>query len=258
METHIVNRINIETIKDPTISILTKKVTYKVDSYPDKYVITAGVIVQLPDIFEIELDEYNTHTILKKIIDVANDISFKRYDLVTCPVCGEYIHHYDANNLLCINVDCFTNEDRIDMVRLKLMTLLPSVPVNNILQIINLMADRKLDVTVSSVIYFVTSMLINNEYGLPTNMLAGFVDAVSSIRISDLLLTVFGNLPIADIDKIINYYNNTPIDMIEDLSSVLLPMRQLGISDSNRILITMIMNSNRHILDSVVSPWNGL
>lgn len=43
--------------------------------------------------------------------------------------------------------------------------------------------------------------------------------------------------------------------MINDLSSVLLPLRQLGVSDNHRILITMIMNSNRHILDNVSQHW---
>ena len=255
MKTHIVSCIDIEIIKDPVTSILIQYVTYQVKDYPDKYVITAGILVQLPNIFEIEFDEYNINAILRLIIDNSNNISFKRYDMLCCPICDEYIHHYNSDHLLCVNVDCFANEDLIATARLKLMTLIPSVPVNNILQIVTLMLERKLNINVSSVIYFVSNMLVTNESGLPTEMLAGFVDAVNNIKLDDLLRTVIGSLPIDGIGKIINYYNNTPIDMTNDLSSVLLPLRQLGVSDSHRILITMIMNSNRHILDNVSQHW---
>lgn len=252
MKTHIVSCIGIEIIKDPVTSILIQYVTYQVKDYPDKYVITAGILVQLPNIFEIEFEEYNINTILRLIVDNSNNISFKRYDMLCCPICDEYLHHYNSDHLLCVNIDCFANEDPIATARLKLMTLIPSVPVNNILQIINLMLERKLNVNVTSIIYFVSNMLVTNEHGLPTEMLAGFVDAVTNIKLDDLLRTAIGSLPIDEIDKIINYYDNSIFELIDDLSSVLSPLYQLGISDSVRILITAIVNSNYHIFNKYI------
>lgn len=251
----LVTRVDNNMSKDQITSILVKSTNYQIENGPfAKLSIVSGAHVCLPDAFEIELDEDKApQEFLTDVINTINNISIKLNTMTHCPYCGTALCFINGHTM-CTNLDCLVSDDIESALRVKLILIVPSFPIKNIIKLVRLVREADLPLTVSSVIEFCIRN-IDDRYCEDSllKLCEDFITAIVDLTPTNLIQAIIGIPFPPEISKSIKYYNNKLISMIKDANEMFVVLHTQDISTDTRIWLTSVIMVNKSILNYVMT-----
>ena len=281
-----VKNISQTLIKDEDRSGLFQNVMYSTPCMTDGNIsVMTKFNCILPSIFEIDIPDGSTkQEILPLVVKTVSQIAFKLHDVNKCPGCGSQVFHF-GENVFCLNLDCIMSGDHKNTLYKKFAILTPDIPIDFLVQLINMVGEAGLPLTITSVIEYaksltkqesdydvvsrIESFLINfvgrknsrdvrdDIQNSITSIIArdnveAFLSSIGRISISQIMTAAVADINVAGIEIAVKFYNNMLINMIVDVDTVFEPLFNLGVDTGIRILMTNVMNINKSLVDNIL------
>ena len=237
MSTLLVEKENTIIRKDCSSSILMQHVIYHSESVVERAEVAANFSAVLPDVFEITVrTPAHPQKILDDIVTTVNNISFRRYDDLTCPNCDSVLINVTGRHG-CNNVDCIIDDDIVLIMCIKFKVLTPNIPSDIIIDTIHDLRYYDLEITPSNIIQYTLA----NPSSRPK-----FTDAIHHITLEQFFRTIVDARPHPDFVKVINYYNNSIINIVEQCDSI--SLNEFDISNGMKNWIKHALRVNHTFL----------
>ena len=220
---------------------------------PIGYVFSLQVVT--PDVFELEL------TPGADLIDLINyQVNTLKFDAPLepkCPICGNDLFRLNSMEYsVCLNIDCHTNDDIVNDIARKLMTLIPNVNFSSINYWCSLLDNDNIPISVTNIIKYISNMYI--EGNVDPQYINGTVDLINAVKF--ISVTEFFNLcTILDIsdelDMLVVAYDNNILNLITDVINS--GAKSLELSLDNRLidLVKKLVVINIPFLDAIKEAY---
>ena len=267
MSTYVVKATERGVVKGATGSVLAQKISYVIDDVcPTGIPVTIGMNVVMPDVFEIEAEspEYGVafdrkseygQSLSDKIATTINGILINRRYRGDCPICGRSVHHTDGE-VMCVNIDCTPKSNTFDILRHKFKALNPNISDGLIDGVIVVMTEHELARTVTSSIsaikHWIDAMaVVGRGAEIPT--LIDFIGDIRDITLSGLLTAVIGAPLPTMVGVVVEFYNDSISDILEDVPTVFGPLVELDVHPNLRIMLANILHVNSKLIRLILN-----
>lgn len=250
-----VSKKDISVEKDGPLGVIFQNVIYtlSLDDFPDINLQTRYGMY-LPDTFELDVSsETPIHKVCSDIFLTINSISIKLHEDLICPNCGSKLNMF-INNYSCLNIDCIMSRNIVAILRYKLQTLVPRLPIQFFKNLINVAIARNIQLTVSSLYKLAQEMSTDPNCDIKIEGTTNFIEQLNNLSFSQFLYVVKSQYPAMgnDIRYFIEYYND---DLRQAFSgaSKLYAFGDLNVSNTARHFMIHIMRVNKHFLDLILN-----
>lgn len=246
MERILIRKIKDEQIKDNSSGFILRSVGYGSSVDNDLfYMVGVGSCV-FPDIFEMDQHAFRKSKRIQNVVREINNISINSYAIHNCPFCKAPIAHLDKQ-LICFNINCVVDEYPNTITLYKLQLLLNNHHTEFIRSSIDRMVELGKIISVVSVINFIRASEFTEDEDIEAQML--FDCEIDCMPLSHFLHAISGADFKGLYSLIIKYYNNSIVEMLEDVQTIFEPLHNLRIPSELRILLFNMFMVNKSLLE---------